>query len=93
MTCGQDSGQEVKRTQSCRSPYRTAPAAATGRKTSLVHFHPVHQLMVEGREPPANEGAQRLRNFESTKRGRIVNRGDSFRRESSKISSWASDDR
>ncbi|KAF0312229.1 hypothetical protein FJT64_017004 [Amphibalanus amphitrite] len=84
MTCGESSScQEVKRSQSCRSP---ASSIASRRKISLVHFSPVPQTEVDRDCLQFDEPAERLRNFVSTKRGRIVNRGDSFRRERRKSS-------
>ena len=84
MTCGESSScQEVKRSQSCRSP---AGSSAGRRKISLVHFSPVPQMEAESDLLQFDEPAERLRNFVSTKRGRIVNRGDSFRRERRKSS-------
>ena len=84
MTCGESSScQEVKRSQSCRSP---SGSVAGRRKISLVHFNPMTQTEVDRDCLEFDEPAERLRNFVSTKRGRIVNRGDSFRRERRKSS-------
>jgi len=77
----------VKRSQSCRS---AQAAAAARRKISLVHFNPamaqVESTCAHHHLWEVDDGTERLRNFESTKRGRIVNRGDSFRREQRKSS-------
>lgn len=72
MTCGK-LRDEVRRSQSCRS-YRAEP-----RKLSQVHFNPLPKLDDGDGAPAFRDATERLRNFESTKHGRIVNRGDSFR--------------